>query len=230
VLVPNADGSVIFTSQGGVFTNRAVPLIKASGQWHHGTAFIPSYHPSYFLGLPYGEDDYARRENKLKNVAIYFDGATEPLLELTEDLKEIKTTGPGTRERFHLPMTFEKYFHFYPQADLLLTVAATRDKLVARHVDVRQMLDDKKIQYLYVTSVPPLARVSVPYRYRLETASSAEGVTFELQAGPAGLTVSAAGDVAWNEPKSAGDETVVVTVKNAAGKELPHTFHVVIAE
>ena len=78
-----------------MFTSRAVPLIKATGQWNHGTAFIPSYHPSYFLGLPYGEDNSAIKENTLKNVAFYFNGGTQPLLELTEELHEIKTTGTG---------------------------------------------------------------------------------------------------------------------------------------
>jgi hypothetical protein len=101
---------------------------------------------------------------------------------------------------------------------------------VARPVNVRQLLDEKGIDYLYVTSVPPLGKVSAHYEFQLEAASKAGGVKFALQTGPAGLTISSDGKVAWEAPAKPVEENVIVSLKDVSGQEAFHTCRIVITK
>ncbi len=125
------------------------------------------------------------------------------------------------------PLTLDKRYHFFPQLNLFLTIPPTNDKIVARAFNIRQLLDEKGIDYLYVTSFPPLGKVSASYHYQLEVASHAGSITYALQAGPSGLTISKDGRVEWKPPAQPADETVIVSLKDASGQELLHSFHVV---
>jgi hypothetical protein len=93
---------------------------------------------------------------------------------------------------------------------------------------VRKILAEKGIDYLYVTSINPVAKVSQPYRYRLETASKAGAVKCTLQSGPQGMTLSADGLVSWTAPAQPTEETVIVALKDASGQEAFHTFRIVV--
>ena len=232
VLVPNADGTQIFTSQSGVYTNQFVSLVEGGGNWSEGTSFLPSYHPMYFLSVPYSSDNFGGdKKKKPKTMGIYLTGSSQALVQAPEELKEMHpgTKGPDGRISAD-PMTLDKRYHFFPQMDLLLTIPPANDKIVARSLNVRHLLDEKGIDYLYVTSVAPLGRVSTPYRYRLEAASKAGNVKFTLQSGPKGLAVGGDGDVTWNAPSRPVDETVIVSLKAASGQEAFHTFRVVITK
>jgi hypothetical protein len=127
------------------------------------------------------------------------------------------------------PITTDKRYHFYPQWNLLLTLPPTNDKVVARPVDVRKILKDKDIDYLYVNSAPPLAKVSQSLSFRLEAESKGGNVVFTLHSGPTGLRVSANGVVSWTTPASPTEETVIVGLKDARGNEALHTFQIVVA-
>jgi hypothetical protein len=172
-----------------------------------------------------------REKKGSRSIGIYLTGSSTSLLQTSEEFKEMEPVTQGLGARIpDDPITLDKRYHFYPQLKLLLTIPPTNDKIVARHFSVRQMLDEKGIDYLYVTSTAPVGRVSRPYRYKLEAASNAGGVTFTLQTGPSGLRVSGDGTVAWDAPAKPTEETVIVSVKNASGQETTHTFRIVITD
>ena len=79
-------------------------------------------------------------------------------------------------------------------------------------------------------SFAPAGKISAHYEFKLEAASKAGGVKFALQSGPKGLTVGSDGRVAWDTPSKAGEEAVIVSLKDASGQEAVHTFHVVITK
>jgi serine protease Do len=230
-LVPNADGSQIFTSQAGVYTNKCVAVVKSQGNWSEGVTFLPSYHPMYFLSVPYNAIHSGREKKGSKPIGIYLAGASQALLQMSDEFKEMHTGSlePGIRSNED-PITLDKRYHFYPQLDVLITIPPTNDKIVARPLNVRQILDEKGIDYLYVTSIPPLGKVSSPYRFKLEAASKSGAVKFALQSGPAGLTVADDGTVAWNAPAKPVEETVIVSLKDSSSQEAFHTFRIVITE
>ncbi|MEA3211266.1 MAG: serine protease Do [Chthoniobacter sp.] len=231
VLVPSADGAQIFTSQSGVFTNQFVPVVKSQGNWADGLTFLPSYHPMFFISVPYNAASSGREKKTPKTIGIYLAGSSQALLQMPEELKEMQTGAKGEGSRSSEgPITLDKRYHFFPQMELLLTIPPTNDKIVARPLNVRRLLDEQGIDYRYVTSVAPLGKVSTTYRYKLEAVSKAGGVEFTLQSGPKGLTVSTDGEVTWNAPARPVDETVIVSLKDDSGQEAFHMFRIVITQ
>ena len=63
----------------------------------------------------------------------------------------------------------------------------------------------------------------------MEVHSRAGGVTFTLQNGPAGMTVSDRGELRWDVPPGEAGKpaSVIVEVSNAAGKSVTHSFHLI---
>ena len=63
----------------------------------------------------------------------------------------------------------------------------------------------------------------------MEVKSKSAGVTYKLEKSPDGMTLSGRGELRWNVPQSqAGKSTpVIISVTNAGGKELFHTFDLV---
>jgi hypothetical protein len=220
ILVPNADGSLIMSSGAGVLTPRYVSVIARDGN-----SFIPSYHPMYFLGVP--NVSSSSSDKATKNVSIFVGRSSTPLVYLPEVLAEMQEKSPRLYTRGD-PMTMDKRYHFYPQWNLLLTLPSTNDKVVARPVDVRKILNDKDIDYLYVTSTPPFAKILQPVRFKLEAESKNGNVKFTLQSGPIGLRVSENGNVEWVAPAAPTQETVIVGLKDAKGIEALHTFQIVV--
>ncbi len=223
VLVPNADGTQIFTSQSGIYTNKFIPIIKGTGNWAEGTTYLPSYHPMYFIGVTYNASHNNNRQKKETNsIGIYLTGSSQSLIQVSEESKETERYRQTSN-----PITPDKRYHFFPNLDLLLTIPPTNDRIVGRSLNVRQLLDEKGIDYLYVTSIAPQGKVSAHYQFKLDAASKAGGVKFALQSGPKGLTVSSDGKVAWDAPAQPVEETVIVSLKDGSGQEAFHTFRVV---
>ena len=224
LLLPNSDGSLIFTTT-GIYTPKYVPVLQQTDRSSGVVRFFPSYHPAYFFAVPMSQASNGR-DGRPKPVAIYLRGFRQPLGYLPEAFEEMDAKDTRGQENRNEPITMEKRYHFYPQLNLFLTIPQTNDKIVSHPVDVRQILAEKGIDYLYVTSIAPPAKLGAAYRFHLEAASKAGGVTFALQSGPEGLTVSADGNVAWTVPSNAGEESVIVSVKDASGQEILHTFQI----
>jgi len=183
----------------------------------------------YFLGIPYNESHGSSKKKSVRSIGIYLTGSSQSLIQIPEESGQT----PGASEhnrRNDDPITLDKRYHFFPHLNLLLTIPATNDKIVARSVNVRQLLDEKGIDYLYVTSIAPQGKVSAHYEFKLEAVSKAGGVKFALQTGPAGLTVSSDGKVAWEAPAKPVEENVIVSLKDASGQEAFHTCRIVIAK
>lgn len=225
LLVPNADGSVIFTSHAGAFTPKYAPVFKLSGNWSNGMTLLPSYHPMYFFGVPYSYSPSDRNEIA-RTISIYVGRSNDPLVNLSEVFGEMQSKERSSSST-NDPLSFDKRYHFYPQLNVMLTLPLTNDKIVTRPLNVQQVLNEKGIDYLYVTSSPATGRVSQRYQYTMTAASKAGGVTFTLQSGPEGMTISPKGEVSWT-PAKAGEETVIVALKDASGQEAFNTFQVVV--
>ena len=228
-VIPNPDGSLIFTTYGGVFTPDYIPVIKSNGNWSSATHFIPSYHSMYFFSVPPQERPSSGDKSLQKPIELYIKGSNQPLISLTEPFDEMRMTSDDQYSRNKSPFTVEKRYHFIPQLDLFLTIPESNDKIVARTIKVHDLLDEKEIDYLYVTSSPPPAVVSKPYTYQLEVASRAGGVKYSLQSGPDELDLSADGLITWTPPEKASEEPVIVSISDALGQETFYTFQIVVA-
>jgi hypothetical protein len=114
-----------------------------------------------------------------------------------------------------------------PQHERLVTLASSRDRLVSRGFDLIAALDRSGIDYLFVDSVPPLiAEPGRTYRYRIQVRSRAGGVKLALDSGPEGMVLSRDGTLEWDVPArmEPGQSGVIITVEDASGQTLLHSF------
>jgi hypothetical protein len=235
VLLPSNDGSLLFTSS-GIYSADLKPI---SAEQFKDTFCIPSYHPSYFLGIRFGENGGVRKprtsgssrngnNGPAASVSIYATGDKRLLITLPNFDELSRGQQNGWRSE---GLPFEKRIHFFPNANLILTVTDTRDELVLRRFVITDALDKAGIDYLFADSTPP--RVAVKgqvYQYQPEIKSKRGGVKITLDSGPEGMVCDQSGRLQWHVPPSyKGDSaSVIMSVKDASGQEIYHTFTITI--
>jgi hypothetical protein len=120
-----------------------------------------------------------------------------------------------------------------PDAQVLLVLPQdARDRLVLQRVDLDAELAKTGVDsdYLFVTSRPPPMIPGKRFEYPVAMKSKRGGVKFRLDAGPNGLAVSSDGKVSWDVPADlAKSVSVAVTVSDASGQEVIHSFELVPA-
>lgn len=232
VLQPSYDGNLLFTGA-GLYSADLKPL---SADRFHGIVCIPAYHPAYFLGFDrqnriHGHNTRNSR-NRAENpkLSLYTTGDKRLLVSFTE-FDELNDPQETPFNRFN-SLSIDKRVHFFPTANLLVTVASTRDQLVLRRLEVTAALEKAGIDYLYVASLPPppAAARGSKFTYAIAVQSRQGRLQFALDSGPEGMTLSADGKLQWNVPadQAANHEAVIVTIKDASGQEIQHSFNIAI--
>jgi hypothetical protein len=235
-LLPSFDGNLLFTGA-GIYSADLKPV---SPEPFRGVACFPSYHPAYFLGFsgqgqiysPYNRQvrtyNNPGREEKAK-LSLYTTGDRRLLVSFT-DFAELNEP-PEAPINGSEPLSIDKRIHFFPTANLLATVPAARDRLVLRRLDVTAALEKAGIDYLYVTSLPPVAASpGSALSYAIAVQSRRGGVHCTLDSGPDGMTLSDDGKLKWSVPagEPAGRQGVIITIKDASGQEILHAFNIAI--
>jgi hypothetical protein len=134
--------------------------------------------------------------------------------------------------RFPLSFPQDRRVTFVPQANAVITVPFSDAELVVHAFDLHKMLRAAGDTHLFVTS-RPAAKVAVgrTLEYQIEVQSGAGGLTFTREAGPAQLTVSPTGLVRWPvRGADMGKQGVIIAIRDAAGKEIFHTFDITVVE
>ena len=129
------------------------------------------------------------------------------------------------------PLSIDKRVHFFPTANLLVNIPTMRDQLVLHRLDVNAALEKAGIDYLYVTSLPPTtASRGSTFTYTIAVKSRQGSIRYTLDSGPDGMTISDHGDLKWSVPASepVGRQGVIVTIKDASGQEILHSFNITI--
>jgi S1-C subfamily serine protease len=233
-VVPSSDGQFIFTG-GGVLFNQQLRPLSPSGtnvmNGMRGRALIPAEGQGYYVSLPMNRMPVVvrnGRQSEQQPASLYLVGNDQPL-----------TTLPPLDELAALPQeqwtsndfTVDKRVHFFPTANLLITVPTSNDSLILRKFNVIDALDRSGIDYLFVNSTPITgARKGEGYRYPLEVKSKRGGVSFKIESGPEGMSISPTGVLTWQIPRDAADSTVIVTIRDASGQEIFHTFTIAFPE
>ena len=225
VLLPSFDGSALFTST-GILSADLKPL--ASEQFRGLTCF-PAYHPAYFLSFS-GQSRISMRNRGEKPKLSLYTTADQRLLVSFTEFAELNDPQASPINRGG-SLSIDKRVHFFPTANLLVNIPATRDQLVLHRLDVTAALEKAGIDYLYVASLPPAeaARGST-LSYTVVVKSRRGGVHCTLDSGPKGMTLSDDGKLQWSVPmgEPAGRQGVIITVKDASGQERLHSFNIAI--
>jgi hypothetical protein len=219
--LPSADAQFVFTS-GGI-ANRAFNVAKMPGL--EKSYLVPAVEPGYFLALHNVRDlpIYARDVNLpgVNGISVYSEDRKR--LFTLDDCDELKT---GSK------IHWEKGIHYYPQGGLLVTLGSEKDRLILRWIDLVEQLDNSGADYLVVLSRPPQAKLGKPFAYRLDVRSKKGGAKVKLEVGPPGLKVTPDGQVSWSVPDKFDEKEaeVLVTISDAAGQEVAHTFKIEVAK
>jgi mono/diheme cytochrome c family protein len=125
----------------------------------------------------------------------------------------------------------EARVRFLPDANLLVFLPMDDKQIVVRPFDLMRELEKDGKEYLFLPSRPKThAKAGTLFVYQIEVKSKSAGVTYKLENGPEGMTASAGGEVRWNVPPGQAGKTtpVIISVKNAGGKESLHTFDLTV--
>ncbi|MCG3124535.1 MAG: hypothetical protein GIKADHBN_03003 [Phycisphaerales bacterium] len=117
-----------------------------------------------------------------------------------------------------------------PAAEALVTIPPGEDTLIIRRFNLVARLDAADIDYLFVTSQPPVSvRPRQTMSYQMNVVSRRGGVEYRLESGPDGMAVSPAGLVTWKVPPEAtGPCNVIISFRDSTGQERFHTFEMAV--
>jgi hypothetical protein len=225
-LQPGFDGNLFFGWQ-GVYSSDLKPV---AAEQFRGQACFPAYHPAYFLACSVADRAYRPNQAAERAKLSLYATADKRLLASLTDFEELND--PRQPASYSPQMlSIDQRIHFFPTANLLLIVSPARDQLILHKLDVMAVLEKAGIDYLYVASLPPAtAERGGTFNYQIEVKSRRGGVHCTLDSGPDGMTLSDDGKLLWKVPadEPAGQQGVIITIRDSSGQEIMHTFNIVV--
>jgi hypothetical protein len=216
-ILPGPNGDYVYTGNGGVYTSTLVPTSDCPRDVR---CFIPSSHPSYYLGLAMSGPHYMRGGDT--HISVFVHGLATPVLTLppSKDVAAINVvSSPGI-------LAFEKRYHLCPQLRLLAILPTACESIVIQELDIEQSLRKREIDFLFVESSPPRTiKRGTAFRYQIVACTSARKVTFTLDAGPEGMAISPTGELSWEVPPEAeAVGGVIVRLETDDEQSIFHSF------
>jgi S1-C subfamily serine protease len=224
-IVPNYDGSAILTGYAGLCgpeLNR-----KTGGEGRKTVPLVPSTHPRFYVGVP------AEPGAQINLGGAPFEGVKPTLHTLgvegrLVDLPDLQLGRANDNYSWSAnDFTLDKRVVFVAQADQLITIPYSNDRLIVQRFNMREAMEKAGIDYFYVTSIPPTTFTpGQTVRYAVQVAAKRGTPTFELSSAPEGMTLTPAGIIEWPVPATFGEDavSVIVTVKGADGQVLYDSF------
>jgi hypothetical protein len=215
-LQPDYDGSTILTQDGPL----NIELKPIAAERFRDIASFAAYGTGYFAGakaLPHPG----------KGMSFYVYSSTDKKLLVSALTLEEMAVEQWVRSG----LTLEKRLHFIPAANLLITIPQAKDQLVIRRFNLLEAMDNSGVDYLFVNSMPGrTARRGQLYSYQLDVKSKRGGVQYVLESGPPGMTLSKTGKLEWpvQADYQGKEENVIITVRDASGQEIYHSFKIPI--
>jgi hypothetical protein len=218
-LLPGPDGRVLFGT-GLLTTAEGKKIGDYVGGHGKMVWYLPAVHGSFFFSLNECKVAFAR---SYLSVSIYFGTDRKPLFTLP------RLAAQDGLVDWHLGSVpdWKKHVFLIPGAKLMVVIPASRNKLVLVRLDLEAELNKSGVDYLFVQSRPVReATKGKTYEYGLSVRSKKGGVQATLEAGPKGMQLTPKGKLVWQVPADfAQPETnVVLTVRDASGQEVFHTF------
>jgi hypothetical protein len=160
---------------------------------------------------------------------IFVRGDARPQLERI-DFGISMRAGPSSRYKiqydFYQPDMRERIF-FVPHLKRIATVPDSFDQVIVHDFDFDEEVKQRADDYLFVYGEAPVPIVpGKPWSHQLDVRSKRGSLTYRIEKGPQGASVSPAGLVTWSPPSSASPpfEPVVVAVGDSTAREVKHTL------
>ncbi|HJZ94056.1 MAG TPA: hypothetical protein VKE40_24490, partial [Gemmataceae bacterium] len=223
--LPGPGGDAVFTP-GRVLSTEMKPAgPEAKSNSDGGTYYLPAANGRWYLAIQRGRRRGAPSDAPLEvALDLHLQGADRPLASF-RDLKGLDLPEAGIQ---HGP---DQWFHFVPDAKMLVTLTPARDKLVVYKLDIEAALEKSDTDYLVVTSTAPASATrGKSFTYPIAVKARRGGVKIKLDAGTPGMKVDAEGVLTWEVPRdfTERDVSIILTVSDATGQEVFHTFRLVV--
>lgn len=210
---PNANGSLMLchVAEGFVLSGDLKPrqcdLVK-------DTFPIVTADPRYFLSVKPFDERSMRGLNAPKptiRVQVFAASNLQPIYTMNNVELHLRAMEPSVV--------------FLPEEKLLAVIPEKPDRVIIRKLDLSDLAAGGG-GAIAVTSVPPTtAAPGSNFEYIID-AIPGTGLTYKLESGPTGMTVSPQGKVTWNVPAKPEQksESVIISVRDAKKNEVLHTF------
>lgn len=218
-VLPGPDGKTVFTAKGVLsrLLKRNEPEDASYGYC------VPAVRGDYFLSITPAPPGGAGG-----SFNIYLRGLTQPIAKLDQVNHGLHFDSAG----------FDSYAMwsrvvFVPDAKFIALLPRGNDQVVLYKFDADAALVSSGLDYLIVTSTAPReVRAGATFTYSIKARSKQGGVTYKLDSGPKGMTVSIDGVVTWNVSGDSpiGDQDVILTVRDKVGQEVFHTFTIKVVK
>ena len=217
-LVPSPDARMTCTAQGIVTRNLARAEPDDGG---YGYCVPAVRGDDYFLSITPGI------ASKGVGFTVYLSGLKQPVAKMDKAEHGLYLDSAGG-DSYSL---WRKVF-FVPDAKAILVLPSSNDRVEFYKIDADAALEKSGENYLLITSKPPReAKAGKTFTYAIKVKSKQGGVTYKLDSGPKGMTVTDDGVVTWAVPADAtGAQDVILTVRDKAGTEVFHTFTLTVAK
>ncbi len=214
-VVPGPDGT-IFTGMGLM-----TPELKALGKHNDRSFNIPAVSGNLYLDLApdgNGAGFPVHQTNGFK-ATVRMLGDARPIVTLPKFDMAL-----GGENWVAHDFTTDKRFIFVPEAKAIVVIPTTNDRLQIHKFDMEASLEKAGIDFLFATSRPPVAIAGKKFEYSIKVRSKKGGVKLKLDAAPDGMKL-ADGKLTWDVPADwAEPANVIVTISDASGQEIFHTF------
>ena len=216
-VVPGPDGKTAFTGKG--IASRTLKRGDPDDANYGYT--LPAVRGDFFLSLT------TATGGKGGGFEVYLLGMKRSLAKLDKADHGVSFDGGGQSRA-----PWQQVF-FVPDAKAILVLPSSNDRVVYHRIDADAALEKSGENYLLISSKPPReAKVGKTLTYAIRVKSKSGGVTFKLDSGPKGMTVSDDGLVTWEVPAdmAAGDQDVILTLRDKSGQDAFHTFAVKVVK
>lgn len=209
-VIPGPDGRTIYTAL-GICSSTLKRFDRDDASYGY---CLPAVHGDYFLSL-------TSASSGKPGLTIYLRGLRQPIAKLDKINHGLSFDG-WDRETFG---PWRRVF-MVPDAQLIAVLPPTNDQVVLYKFDAAAALESSDQDYLIVASQPPPeVKAGATFSYAIKVKSNHLKLTFSIDSGPDGMSVSPEGVVTWTPGDAAkGNQDVILTIKNGGGQEVFHTF------
>jgi len=212
---PNADGSFLYYNSGLVLSK----ALKKVSPGIKDKELFATEDPRFLL-LINPHTSTSRRDGKYQ-VSILN----------ASDKKMLAEVGKFTLDnrgdsRIRARIQHEPAIRYLPAKNLIVSVTP-KNKVIITKFDLKKKLAESGEKHLHVVSHPNVSlRPGDEFKYQMQSFTDASKVTYSLDSGPDGMTVSPQGQMVWNTPTTGvtGAVNVVVTAEGDNDLLATHAF------
>jgi hypothetical protein len=231
--LPGPRGDYVFTMELGMVRTGQI----ATAEPRRGEFFsaFPSSHPAYYFAfvpeVPETRGKQSEDDKIPYQISIYAKGNPAPI-HTPPAYEELWWPVQRDFSYWGFARTFSQRYHLVPQLGVLAVLNREKPQIVFHPLDIEKLVRAQEPGILVVDSVPPRkAQRGTTFRYQLHALSPTPQISYRLDSGPPGMSISPDGEITWPIPFAQETaRTIIVCVSAATGQRVLHTFSLELTE